>query len=121
MEPSLTFLLHHINENSNNIEDVINPFYKLRNFSITHTKTIKPDFITDHSPKGWTNEKTWENFLKQLRHKYIPIDSKYDFFSKENRIYLISDCYGSHCCQSSVDFATLLNIDIITIPKGMTS
>lgn len=59
--------------------------------------------------------------LKQLRYKYIPIDSKHDFFSKENRIYLISDCYGSHCCQSSVDFATLLNIDIITIPKGMTS
>lgn len=62
-----------------------------------------------------------ENFLKELRYRFIPINQDYDFFSRKNRIYLISDSYGSHDCESSEYYAMSLNIDIITIPKGLTS
>lgn len=34
---------------------------------------------------------------------------------------MISDSYGSHDCQASDEFATLLNIDMITVPKGLTA
>ena len=56
-----------------------------------------------------------------LRNNYIPIDNRYSYYDRENGIYLISDSYGSHNCPDSIKFAMSLNIDIITVPRGLTS
>lgn len=87
----------------------------------TKTPTIRPDYVTDHNKKGWTTTKTWEDYLLELRYTLIPINPNFSYYDRENRIYLISDSYGSHDCSESTNFATTLNIDIITVPKGLTS
>lgn len=96
---------HHITDSINESDEVNNPLYKLTDDG-SQPSTIKPNYLTDHSLKGWTNTCTWKDFLKKLRYTFIPINPKYDFYSRKNRIYLISDSYGSHDCSESETFAT---------------
>ena len=56
-----------------------------------------------------TNTKSWKNFLIWLKNSVLPINSRFDYYSKENRIYLIVDTYGVHKCNEIIDFATNLN------------
>jgi len=51
------------------------------------------DYLTDHTPSGWTNADSWARYLNFLR-KYIPNDPEKT--PEQNKIYVICDSYKPH-------------------------
>lgn len=76
---------------SKNLELLPNPYLKQSKSQRCQKTLINPDFFTDHSEKGWSNNETFSCYLKFLRNKCFP--AKGNLFSRENRIYLIADTY----------------------------
>ena len=80
---------------------------------------FEPSSRTDFSKKGWTNEITWENYLRFLR-KTIPYKFSPEEKNEQDKIYLFADAYKVHHAEKSQRIADELNIQLISIPKGAT-
>lgn len=107
-------------EIENNEIEPLQKIYLDQTNSRSKSKTIKPRAVTDHSHSGWTTIDTWKRYLHRLRFNWIPPKEKTDFYSIENRIYVIADAFPVHHCNEAIEYATILNIELIKIPEGCT-
>lgn len=57
---------HNITDSINESDEVNNPLYKLTDDGL-QPSIIKPNYLTDHSLKGWTNTCTWIDFFKKKK------------------------------------------------------
>ena len=103
----------------NNVLPLQKPYLDQNN-SRSNSKSIKPRAVTKHSTSGRTTIETWKRYLHKLRFDWVkPID-KTNFYSLENKIYLIADAYPVHHYRESIEYATFLSIELIKIPEGCT-
>lgn len=104
------------NTNDDDIEEIEDPTFK----SKTRKKMFKPKSVTDHSDSGWVNIDVWKRYLYKLRYSWVKPKRRIDFYDKKNRIYLFCDAYPVHHCAEAIEYATMLNIELIKIPEGST-
>jgi len=86
-------------------------------------KNMDWNYLTDHTPSGWTTRNSWVNYLDFLR-KYIPNNPEKT--PEENKIYVICDSYKAHfpSPNNPSDPISLAlarnNIELIKVPEGTT-
>ena len=73
------------------------------------------DYITDHSPSGWTTSAVMKRYLTWLRSHMNEHHS-----ASDKTIHLLLDVYRAHTCQSVKDLAGSLKIHLHFIPAGYT-
>jgi len=69
------------------------------------------DIVSFHSPKGWTNESVMIKYLRRVIFKH----------TKGKECALILDDYGAHWTPKVQNVASELKIQLIRVPKGLTS
>ncbi len=111
---------HSINNEERNPEKLTNPLF---GSSCTRNKsepTFIPQSLTDHSPSGWTNLRTWLNYIFAIRYEWLPVDSFENYYTISNTVVLFADAYPVHHSKAAKEFARLLNIYLVKIPEGLT-
>ena len=76
----------------------------------TQIGDIAPHY-THHTINGWMDADSFKRYLMLLRERCFPDD---------DIVFLIVDCYPSHCEQSVKETAQTLNIELLYVPPGMT-
>ena len=84
------------------------------------SKTIKPRVVTDHLQSGWATIDTWKRNIHWISFIWIQPKENTDFYSRENKIYIIADVFPVHHCNKAIEYVTILNIELIKIPEGCT-
>lgn len=101
-------------------ETLENTFFESTLSRRNSQEKFTPKSITDHSESGWTTQETWNNYLFNLRYNWCPPINGIDYYSYENRIFLICDSFPVHFSNESLNLAKELNIQLIKIPEGTT-